>query len=528
MTKDETIEKMRKFVNIGIYFCFLIILLVCINEKTNYHMDEISTYILANNTYDETIVINPELNVTYDNPEEVWLRNMTVQPGESFNYKNVWEKQMADGVHPPFYYVLIHTICSFMPGIFSKWAAGSVNIFFAICTLFVLRKLLFELTGSELARFMGSCCYIFSAGCLSAITFFRMYVMLTFLVVLISFVFLKGMQKREWEFWLCTGILSVTGALTHYYFIFYLFFISLTFGVFLLKNREWRDAVYFVLTMVLSGIICLLIFPSIIVQTIGGGYRGAESLHNFKWSSFEEVWIRLQNCFQIVDSQLFGGMLLYYAAAGIAVLVIGKLVKKDRYSDASVGRVEKWILLGVPTAAYFLLVSKIAVYITDRYFHPIYPLLIILITGLLTVACKRIFSPRISFVILSILLGLSTLKEFKNNWFYLYRHSSELLTVAASHGTSDCLFFINNKMDCNAAYNEARLYESVTFVSGYRIDMETLKGLSVNTENGLVIAIGETCDGEKVLEAVKTVWPQLKNSVFLGRHSASYSYYFYE
>lgn len=527
MTKDKITKILKKVINIGIYLCFLLITCVCISQKSNYHMDEISTYILSNNTYDEALTVNPELDITYDNPSLVWLRSMTVQPGQSFNYANVWNKQKSD-VHPPLYYALIHTICSFMPNIYSKWIAGGVNIFFGLCILFLLRCMITELTHSEIACFLGSCCLIFSAGFLSAITFFRMYIATMFWVMLVSYLFLLGLKKRDVKLWLQVGIVSVLGALTHYYFILYLFFICLCFGVYLIVKKEWRNVGVFLLTMLLSGVLCVLIFPSIITHSIGGGYRGVETLNNLQNSSFAIFISRLKSCFDIVNSQLFGGMLLYYViGAGLILLLFG-FVHKQKMQRKPLEEYYKWVILVIPTIAYFFFVSKIAIYITDRYFHPIYPMLIVLLVSMLSIALMKLMSPRFSFVILSLLLGFSTLKDFRSNWFYLYRHSRELLAAAESHHDLNCICFINNNSDYNSAFNEISNYKSVTFVSGYSIDPQELSSISVNTEQGLVIVIGETCDREKVLQSVTCNWPQLQNCELMGQHSATCSYYFYE
>ena len=50
-----------------------------IREKRNYHLDEIDTFVLANDTYDSEIIVVPEPDHTYDDVEGVWLDRMTVR-----------------------------------------------------------------------------------------------------------------------------------------------------------------------------------------------------------------------------------------------------------------------------------------------------------------------------------------------------------------------------------------------------------------------------------------------------------------
>ena len=42
----------------------------------------------------------------------------------------------------------------------------------------------------------------------------------------------------------------------------------------------------------------------------------------------------------------------------------------------------KWILLAVPASLYFLLVSRMAVYVADRYLFPIYAVVLCLFTSM--------------------------------------------------------------------------------------------------------------------------------------------------
>lgn len=524
MTKENMPVILKKMAGISLYVIFALLLFICIKEKANYHMDEISTYILANNTYDDSIVINPEYHKTYDNPILVWERSMTVQDGQKFNYANVWEKQKAD-VHPPFYYVIIHTVSSLFPGKFSKWFAGGVNIFFALLTLFMLRKIIYKLTESEIAKFMGTCCFIFSAGGLSAMTFFRMYILTMFFVVTICYLFLQGLEKRNVRFWIAVGILSVLGTMTHYYFLIYLFFICLIFGIFLLLEKDYKSVLVFLFTMMVSGVVCILLFPDMITHCIGGGYRGVETMQNLKNAEAAVFFSRLKACYHIVDSQLFGGLFLVYMGVFLSIFILFSFLTKKTKEKFTLKKHYKWFLVGIPAFLYFFVVSKAAVYITDRYFHPIYPVLMIVFVSTMTVICKKILPNKLTFVLLSLLLGFSTVKDFKNNWFYLYRSSNDLINMAKNHKDCDCIFIVNNKMECNAAMNEAKNYHSITFLPEEGLDCEEVSQISINTDENLVLMIGENCNTVRVLEQVQKAYPHLNSTVCLGKHSSTYTYF---
>lgn len=520
------IQKMKKLITVGIYLCFFMILFVCMYEKTNLHTDEVSTYVLSNNTMDDAITVNPERGVVYEDPAQAFLDYMTVQEGQQFNYVNVWEKQESD-VHPPLYYALVHTICSFFPNMYSKWFAGGINILFALLTLFVMRKLAREISGKESAEFLASCCFIFSAGVLSSTTFLRMYIVTMFFVTLVSYLLLKGIQVRNLKFYISTAVVSLLGSLTHYYFIVYLFFACAVFGMYLLCKKAWKDVGFFCLAVGLAEALAVAIFPSIITHSLGGGYRGEETLNNLIGTSANYYWTRLKTCFSIVDSQLFGGLFIALIGIVVVAMVIGWCKKRKASANQiiSLEKTFKWLILWVPVILYFLLISRMAVYLTDRYFHPIYPLLIALMVSTLCVAFESLLSKKIAFVLVAILLMVSTVKDFRENWFYLYRSSQSLLDAAEAHSDKDCIYIINAPYEINPSFYETQNYNSIAFLS--KDDLSGMKELPIDADNGLVLSMGTGCNFDVIFQTVQSIWPDLQNYEMLGGHSFSVTYYIY-
>ena len=116
-----------------LYLAFLLIIVFLFTLKTNYFVDELWSYGLANNNDSHIMLV--ESGKTYENPEEPFLNWMTVQHGQRFDYAKVWRNQANDN-HPVLFYLLLHTICSFFPGQFSKWFGWYVNTpiyIFAVC-----------------------------------------------------------------------------------------------------------------------------------------------------------------------------------------------------------------------------------------------------------------------------------------------------------------------------------------------------------------------------------------------------------
>jgi len=531
--KKSLWEVLEQIVNIGFYIGFILIMIVCISEKTNLHCDEVYTYVMTNNTFSDTITVAPDWYYIYENPEDVWLRAMTVQEGKAFNFTNVWEKQAADN-HPPFYYSLVHIICSFFPTMYSKWFAGTVNIVLGILLLFTARKIVNILspsTQTQFSRFFVSCCLIFSAGLLSALTFFRMYVATMFFVTLTGYIFLKGTETRNYKFYLSLFTASVLGALTHYYFVVYLLFICLVFGVILVLHKRWRDFGLFVGTMAMAACTAIAIFPAMLKHVFGTTLRGQQTMNQLTEFSWTALKANLQSAYAIVDSQLFGGMFLLLMAISMLTTLIALIIAKKKSAPvnpvciADKKALEKWLLLWIPVIGYFIAISKIAVYTTDRYFHPIYALLIILVVTTLCQAIGKLFQPKFAFILLLPILLFSTFKEFGDNWFYLYRGTQTLLDNAAAHSDKDCIFFCDNLFEVDPAFYEVSNYDRVAFVP-YAVP-ERIGELQLRTENGLIVTVTNACDFNVVVQKLQEVWPSLDTYQMLGSHSFSTTYYFY-
>ena len=109
---------------ISIYLIMFIALLVSIYygaQKSGFHEDEYYTYFSTNRS------------LGLYQPDREWqdkqtiLDELAVKEGEGFNYGLVKLVQSWD-VHPPFYYFVFHTICSFVPGVFTKWTGIITNL----------------------------------------------------------------------------------------------------------------------------------------------------------------------------------------------------------------------------------------------------------------------------------------------------------------------------------------------------------------------------------------------------------------
>lgn len=497
----------RKFIEryVGVvYIVFLTIMFITLCLKTNFHVDEVYSYGLSNNV--EGISIEFDDGIEY-NPISVYLDYVSTDEMSRFNYINVWKNQIKD-VHPPLYYILLHTICSFFPDTFSIWYAGVINIAFALATLYVARKLLMLLLPKKEMCELLSYAFIFTTGILSAVTFLRMYVIAMFWVTLLTFLFVSSVHEEvlNAKWYGSVFLVTVLGALTHYYCIVYAVLLSFVYGLYLIFDRK-KSFCRFCGTMISAGGISVLLFPAMIKHMFFN-YRGKEALDNI--SNIEDYWIRLKSFWGFVNQQMFGGMLTYILIAGVfgVVLLIlrynGKILDIFRkYKDESV----KFILLLIPSIFYYLLVSKIAAYQTDRYLFPIYAVSFVGVMCLIIKVIDSIWKAKEGMII-CIILSLITVGTWKGfNWPYLYRNTENTLQKASLYKDVNCICFYDKAWRTQSLFYEAINYKSITFVE--KNDWELVDELLDDSVNEVVIMMCGVDDKTEYINRIMQEHPFL-------------------
>lgn len=167
----------------------LVISTVYMFAKQGFHEDELLTYNLANSS--------KQLNVDggWNSPED-FNEYLAVSSDDRFDYAQVYENQIIDASHPPLYYALVHTVCSFFPGVFSKWLAYSINVLAMAGILIMLYKIGRKITGNNLYALIGVGAYALSIACITTTIYLRMYATLTFWVLAFVYMSIKLYEKR--------------------------------------------------------------------------------------------------------------------------------------------------------------------------------------------------------------------------------------------------------------------------------------------------------------------------------------------
>lgn len=214
-------EKIRSAVRYyGSFICILALQIIVITyfgiQKNWLFGDEQWTFNLANRYYEpflETIDASPYYGKWLS--PDFWNSVLTVNPAYGFNYGSVFYNQSLD-VHPPLYYLIIHTICSFFPNIYSKWFGIIPNIVFFLLSQFVIYNIGTLIFKKRYTALLLCLFYGFSWGVINNAVYVRMYGLLSLWAVISYYLHLKLMNRFNRNSLIMVLLFSLLGILTQY------------------------------------------------------------------------------------------------------------------------------------------------------------------------------------------------------------------------------------------------------------------------------------------------------------------------
>lgn len=462
-------SRLTNFLSKGIIFLGIIFICIMITEKENYHLDEICSFLLANNL--NSTVLNFQDGIPYTSADSPWLTEMAAEGQSCINLENVWQNQKND-VHPSLYYILLNLISSVFPRQISRWVPGIINIAFYVLAAFFIFKLSQCLITDRFIDFVILVFAVFCYGMIQMNSFFRMYIMAMAWVVMLTYFNISALIKRKMDntYYFSIMIVVFLGSLTHYYVIVFAVFQSLVMVIVLCRLKMIKELLCYILAALFAGIHAVLLFPYMVYHIFTGGTRGKEVFQNFVSEGIE----RIASFWKILNEQIAGGLLFfvlgYILIAFIFMGIRHIREKKERQSMKSSERQTHfgaWFLLIFPVILYLLVVSKSATYVTDRYIYPVYGLLIIILVGGICLGTQSLFrNYKMQRGIILTLTGILLFMGYRNaNWEYLYHieHSRTALANAEKNKDSSCIFIYEEGYKCQHSFWEAVKYAEITF-----------------------------------------------------------------
>ena len=466
MLKQYKAAELIKMIILGLGIISSVFIIL---NKENYHIDEVSSFILSN-CIDSTGLVSQD-GIKYNNTESPWITGMAATGQSRFNLENVWQNQKND-THPPLYYILLNFICSIFPGQISRWFPGIINIAFFVLAAFFIFKLSQCLIADRFSDHVILAYAVFCYGMIQMNSFFRMYIMAMAWIVLFTYFNIRALIKRKMDISYYFSIMMVVflGALTHYYVIIFAVFQSLAMVIVLCRLKMIKELFSYILAVLFAGMHAVLLFPYMFYHIFTGGTRGKQAFQNFATEGIE----RIISFWKILNDQIAGGLLFFvlgYILIAFIIMGIRRVRKKERQSTKPPERqisFWSWFLLIFPVILYLLVVSKSAAYITDRYIYPAYGLLVVILTGGICLTTQSLFRNynKIQKGIILMMTGILLFMGYRNaDWEFLYHseQSETALANAEKYKDFSCIYFYAEKWECKASYLEAIKYVDITF-----------------------------------------------------------------
>lgn len=443
------------------------VLLYLTTIKSGMHVDEYLSYGLANNEYIGEVGSNkvrPEYGVRLAATD---IFDTFFYP-DGFSIRNVWLNQGKD-VHPPLYYLLLHIFTLILHNFFALKTGVLLNIVIHMVNIVLLCLVLKELLSKEYEVILGTMLYAFVPIILGNVLFIRMYALLSSFILALTLLFVKECKNpNSKKFYIKLGVISVFGTLTHYYFLVYLFYCCMIWGIYILCKRRWKELVVFVGTMAVSGGVSIAVFPYML-KHIFSGDRGQQSFGNVLSLS---TLIKNGKVFIPAIDNVYGGFLLAVIIAAVVLLIFRCIVweKAKRKQNG----INCWMMVFIPCIMYFLTVSKIAVLAATRYIAPMYALCIILLMGLFEKLTFYITDNDkakciVGILMISILLN-SSWKTY--TWTELHSAAEECINTARKYGVNnECIYIMNLSYHSLPSYQEFIQYQNMTFIRDNNMEL---------------------------------------------------------
>ena len=272
-----------------IILVFIIAVQVCVtiymfwHQDGEYFSDEIWSYGLSNSYYRPFFSMREGVNLTYEGMVEDYIGNdewmsgdvlrdyITVGADERFTYGSVYYNNVYD-VHPPLYYMLLHTVCSLFPDQFSWWYGLSLNLIFLVGTQVFLYLTVNKITSSKHMGVIVCGLYAVCKSTMFIYTFIRQYALLIMLCMgfvyfstcLYEEVYKLGRLKKKTL--LACAVSACLAFLTHYYGIFFIGIFTACQCVDMLLRKKCKEMFAYGFSILAALGVMVIIWPSIYVH----------------------------------------------------------------------------------------------------------------------------------------------------------------------------------------------------------------------------------------------------------------------
>lgn len=476
-------------------------------NKEYLHMDEAFSFGLA--SYDKvTLEDNEDFYNTW-HTKSYYEDYLSVGEDEIGSYRQVYENQKND-VHPPLYYLILRFAMGLNVDHFSKWTGIIINIiiyaFVTIVMYLILKKLFKDEKMYEIKSAILALVSSMILASLSNVVNIRMYALLTFEVLLLTFLHTKLLESTKVNYKLLTiiGITVLAGVLTHYYFIIYLFFLYLFFFIKYIKEKRIKELVSYTITMIISGTLSLIIFPYSISH-IFFGERGTGAISSFEHIS--KIIHSLSEQTHNLNLYAFNYSLFVILGFMAGLIICKKINKKDKMKIEK-GKKEILNMIFYPSICFFIISAMASPWDVLRYFVPVCGLIFVVIIYEFYRLLKTVFTEKTSNSIIILTFCFLFISPFvlKLEPELLYRDRKELVERLDKDLNLPSIYLYSQ--DGGRFLDDILLFTKLdeSYISnGIEINKENIEKIVENKDisKGIILFINQPEGNENIAKSVK-------------------------
>lgn len=419
------------------------------------HIDEMYSYVLAN-SYDGSKIS------TIDSYWEQWIdgnslmETITVQKGEGFSYDKVYYNNSLD-CHPPLFYALLHTVCSVFTDQYTIWFGIALNMFLMLIADILIYLLSKEFINNKTAAVLPVLLWGVSLACINTVLFIRMYMLLA--VCSIGFLYMavrslkKGFNLKRC-FFLFT--FSLLGVFTHYYFILFAFFVTLSYCLYKFFKKNFKEGLLFGSTVALTVGLLLIIYPCAIEQATGSNTNNVGNEVSRSILNFSTLPNKIIDFISWLSASLFNNKYIFviigvFAFSFVtAMLIKTKIKQKKLILDSEFKLVIALLVIIMVTVAASLHIA--GDYASERYIYNLYPILAVLLVSFIYKIIENMDNKKIALIVLSLILLLNAgIYAVHPRCRYMYSaEKTEVETIVQSNAKNCIVINAKSKEDGKA------------------------------------------------------------------------------
>ena len=440
-----------------------------------------------------------EVNKIYETQHPTWRTReeakeyIVIDKGDIFNYGMIYYNQDRD-IHPPLFYFCVHTISILFYETFSKYIIFILNLGFFIASLFMIRKIMSFLNREHLSNLVVLL-YGLSMGAISTVIFQRMYMMLTFFILLYLYINYKIIENDfviDKKTWTKLTIATILGYLTQMNFC--IIAVAIAFVVFIgvIKKRGKKEAFQYIWNYIKIALLGIIIFPSNLIDLLFS-YRGIQSFSS-NLNYFEKLW-------QYID--LIGysfSIPIIIAIAGFAVLSIFVTYKSIKEKNKSIFKI---LVLILPILVYLLIIPKTAPNMeykyAIRYIMCILPLIVMAVVLMID---KLFENKKYSIAVIGIFITIISIYGFVNSEpKNMFKGYNKYLEIAEKYKDNYFVFIGDTKFNQVQSMQEFMLYKESLILNEYQL--QYLKNdENLEASNQFIISIKKYLGADELINQV--------------------------